>query len=272
MSGLQRVRREDAVAYAFAVAEPQLRVAQGESFVLETRDSPDGRIKKTTDLFDVATLGEVLTHGYNNPCAGPVYVEGAEAGDTLVVEIVDIIPSEIGFVATEGNMGPLLGTKYPELLDHYTEMVEHRPGASGTTSDGTAYLTNGTSWVLEPMIGCMGVVPHRTEQGNDTLTMQTRFGGNLDSTDVKKGHRIYYPVAREGAVADGELRVDRHLDDVGVGTGDRGPGQRRRVVAERQRAAGHRVGATGGQGSRRGNRHRGVVQRSSGASHVAGGR
>ena len=200
MGELQRVRREDAVAYSFGIAEPQLRVAQGEQFVLETRDSPDGRIRSTSDLFDEATLGEVLTLGYNNPCAGPVYVAGAQPGDTLVVDIVDILPALTGFVATEGNLGPLLGTKYLELQEHFTEMVEHRPGPSGTTSDGTAHLTNGTSWPLEPMIGCMGVVPARPEQGNDTLTMQTSFGGNLDSTDIKKGHRIYYPVAHEGAL------------------------------------------------------------------------
>lgn len=200
MTDLQRVHRDDAISYAFSLAEPQLCVGQGEQFVLETRDSPNGGIKSTSDLFDVATLGERLTHGYVNPCAGPIYVEGAEPGDTLVVDIVDIVPEPVGFVATEGNMGPLRGTGYPELLDHFTEMVEHRPGPSGTTSDGTAHLTNGTSWPLEPMIGCMGVVPARPEQGNDTLTMQTPFGGNLDSTDVKKGHRIYYPVAHEGAL------------------------------------------------------------------------
>lgn len=200
MSDLQRVHRDVAVAYAFDLAEPQLRVRPGEKFALETRDSPNGGIKTTSDLFDVPTLGDRLTHGFVNPCAGPIYIEGAEPGDTLAVDILDIVPGPVGFVATEGNMGPLTGTKYPELQQHFTEMVEHRRGPSGTTSDGTAHLTNGTSWPLEPMIGCMGVVPARPEQGNDTLTMQTRYGGNLDSTDVKKGHRIYYPVAHEGAL------------------------------------------------------------------------
>lgn len=199
-SNLQRVPREQATAYAFDDAPPQIRVQQGERFVLETRDSPDGGIKSTADLFNEATLGERFVSQLFNPAAGPVYVEGAEPGDTLVVDIVDIVPGPTGFVSSESERGPLVGTKYESLRELYTDMVEHKPGPSGTTADGTAHLTNGAVWELEPMIGSMGVVPLRVEQGNDTLTMQNRFGGNLDVTDIKKGNRIFYPVARPGAL------------------------------------------------------------------------
>lgn len=200
MSSIKRVQRKDATSYEFAVAEPQLRVKQGESFVLETRDALDGRIRSQDDHLNEATLGHIFTQGFSNPAAGPVYVEGAEPGDTLVVDIVDIIPASVGFVATQGGVGALLGTKYPELQEPFTELVEHRVGASGTTADGTGHLTNGTSWQLEPHIGALGVAPQRPEQGFDTFSMQTRFGGNLDVVDLKKGHRIYYPVAHVGAL------------------------------------------------------------------------
>lgn len=197
---MQRVLRQDANSYEFAVAEPQIRVAQGEPFVLETKDALAGGIRTTDDHLDEATLGADFAAGYTNPAAGPVFVEGAEPGDTLVVDIVDIVPGPVGFVASQGNLGALLGSKYSELRSNFTAIVEHRPGPSGTTSDGTAHLSNGTSWALEPHIGCLGVAPQRPEQGFDTFSMQTRFGGNLDSADIKKGHRIFYPVAREGAL------------------------------------------------------------------------
>jgi amidase len=150
---LKRVRREAAINYAFEHAKPQLRVAQGEWFVLEVRDLSNGGIKSTTNLFDVATPGKRLTHGFVNPFAGPI-VEGAEPGDTLVVDVNHVGSESIGFVATEGNMGPLLyGTRYPELQHHFTQMVEHRPGPSGTTSDGTAHPGNLDSTDVEKAIG-----------------------------------------------------------------------------------------------------------------------
>lgn len=200
METLKRIDRKDAVAYDFEVAEPQLRVAQGEQFVVETRDSPNGGIKSTSDLFNYETLGEVFSKGILNPCAGPIYVEGAEPGDTLIVDIIDIKPAVTGFVSTEGGLGPLHGTKHPELQHDFTEMVEHRPGPSGTFADGTAHLTNGTSWNLEPMIGALGVAPPLPERGNDTLSMQNEYGGCYDSTDFKAGHRIHLPVAHSGAM------------------------------------------------------------------------
>lgn len=200
MTAPQRIRREDAKEFAYKVQAPKIKVAQGEVFVLETNDSPNGKVTGADVLFEVGYLGETLTHGYLNPSAGPVYVDGAEPGDTLVVDIIDVVPASTGFVATEGGVGPLANTKYPELRDSYTEMIEHRPGPSGTTADGVAVLSNGMTWPLEPMIGAMAVVPIRPEQGNDTLTMQSRYGGNLDSVEVKKGNRVYYPVAHEGAL------------------------------------------------------------------------
>lgn len=200
MSDVKRISREDATSYEYAVKEPQLRVAQGEPFVMETRDALDGRIRKTTDLLNEETLGHIFTDGFSNPSAGPVFVEGAQPGDTLVVDILDIVPGPVGFVATQGGVGALVGSKYAELAQPYTELVEHRPGPSGTTSDGTAHLTNGASWPLEPHIGALGLAPRRPEQGFDTFTMQSRFGGNLDVVDIKKGHRIFYPVAHEGAL------------------------------------------------------------------------
>ncbi|WP_429817494.1 acetamidase/formamidase family protein [Ensifer sp. B1-9] len=200
MSEPKRVRREDATSYEFAIREPQITVAQGEPFVLETRDALNGHIRKKTDHLNEATLGKIFTDGFSNPAAGPVFVEGAEPGDTLVVDVLEIIPAPTGFIGNQGGAGVLLGSKYSELSAPFTELVEHRVGASGTTSDGTGHVSNGAVWNLEPHIGCLGVVPSRPEQGYDTFTMQSRFGGNLDATDIKKGHKIYYPVAQKGAL------------------------------------------------------------------------
>ena len=116
---MQRVKipREEAAATEFgAHLEPQIRVDQGESFLVETRDASSG--------------GK-----YPNPLAGPIYVEGLEAGDLLVLEIEDIIPGEegwTGFLPTLSNLAR--NSEFPELQQPYTCVTHHRPGPSGTTS------------------------------------------------------------------------------------------------------------------------------------------
>lgn len=198
---MKRVSRQDAWEYAWAVQDPRLVVEPGEPFVLETNDAFNGMITSTEDHFNAATFGEVWLNRRINPLAGPVWVEGAEPGDTLIVDILEIIPAATGLIATEDSRGPLMAFhRYPEAQETFTVMLEHRPGPSGTTSDGTAHTPDGVSWPLAPMIGCIGTVPLRPEQGSDSLGMQSRFGGNLDVTDIRKGNRLHLPVAQPGAL------------------------------------------------------------------------
>jgi amidase len=197
---LQRLRRADALEYDFAVQEPRLTVDPGETFELEVENSTSGRIRSSHDLPTTDLLGDLLAHGRLNPCAGPVHIRGAEPGDVLVVEIVDIVVAETGYALLEG-IGPLAESlKYPETRGPYTHIIRHEPGPSGTTSDGTGHFDERTSWPLAPMIGTFGVVPDRPSAGSDTLTMQNRFGGNLDTREFRRGSLVSFPVAHPGAL------------------------------------------------------------------------
>ncbi|KAA9164386.1 hypothetical protein FPZ12_007265 [Amycolatopsis acidicola] len=201
MPDLARLPRSEAWEYALAVQEPKLTVDPGESFVLETNDAFNGTIQSGADHFSPGHLGPVWENRKINPTAGPVHVRGAEPGDALVIEIEDIEPVGRGFIATEENRGPLVGhLRHPEAQQTFTRMVDFEAGPSGTTSDGTAHIEGGLSWGLAPMVGCIGVAPLRPEQGNDTATMQCRYGGNLDVTDFRKGHKLIVPVAHAGGL------------------------------------------------------------------------
>lgn len=201
MTEMQRLARDEAWEYALAVQAPRLTVKPGEKFVLETNDAFNGAITKSHHHFSPGHLGETWYDRRINPVAGPVFVEGAEPGDVIAARIHDIVPADWGFTATEEGEGPLAFTlKYPEAAAAYTHIVSHKPGPSGTTSDGTAVLDNGLTWRLAPMVGCIGLAPLRTDQGNDTCTMQNRWGGNLDVTDYRKGSILYFPVAHEGGL------------------------------------------------------------------------
>ena len=50
------------------------------------------------------------TYGFANPAAGPVYIEGAEPGDVLVVDIYEVKVADEGTIATDDHCGPLFET------------------------------------------------------------------------------------------------------------------------------------------------------------------
>src|SRR5580700_7282374 len=77
---------------------PLLEVGEGEEVSLETRDGVDGQI---TTLADLAKLDAGRIH----PLTGPVFVKGAEPGDMLEVEFVDILPQPTAFSAVVPGLG-----------------------------------------------------------------------------------------------------------------------------------------------------------------------
>ena len=72
---------------------PVLEVAEGEEVVLETRDSVDGQVGPDMSAADLAHLDTGLVH----PLTGPVFLKGAEPGDMLEVEFLDIVPQPTAF-------------------------------------------------------------------------------------------------------------------------------------------------------------------------------
>ena len=65
---------------------PAVRAKPGDKVILYTDDAFESRIKKKSDLPSKA----LETAKFLNPQTGPIYVEGAEPGDTLVANTNDI--------------------------------------------------------------------------------------------------------------------------------------------------------------------------------------
>lgn len=199
--GRQRLSRQDAYEYEMTIREPKLTVRPGELFVVETEDAENGLIRSPGDLPDRATLGDSMSDGRSNPCAGPICVEGAGRGDLLAVTVHDIQVDGQGFSYISPDFGLLSNSRrHAECAGPYTRIIEHVEGPSGTTADGRARFTRKTSWDLQPHIGTIGTVPDRPiAAGSDTLSGQGPHGGNLDCRDVRPGHTILLPVAVDGA-------------------------------------------------------------------------
>jgi len=211
---VKRIEREQARKYAFDWRdEPLLRVECGESFEIETYDASTGFFKTPEDkAIPGRRPGFDRSPALANPIGGPVYVAGAERGDTLVVSIEEITVDDYSWTAVGPRRGPLgESTRWPELSSEYTTKIfKHTPGPSGTTRDGTLHFSDRVSWPITPFIGTLGVAPDR--EVTTSLDGQGEWGGNLDIRDVAPGNRILLPVFHAGALF--------YLGDVHASQGD----------------------------------------------------
>lgn len=211
---MKRIPREAARKYAFDWRdEPLLRVACGESFEIETYDASTGYFRSEEDRAVPARRpGFDRYPPLANPIGGPVYLEGAEPGDTLAVTIEEIEVRDYSWIAIGPRRGPLgESTRWPELsTDYTTRIFRHSPGPSGTTRDGTLHFNERISWPITPFIGTLGVAPDR--EVTTSIDGQGEWGGNLDIRDVRPGHRILLPVFHAGALF--------YLGDVHASQGD----------------------------------------------------
>jgi len=189
--------------------EPALRVADGDTVITTTADAGgwDARMER------VAPRG--------NPQSGPFFVEGAEPGDTLAVEIVRLTPNrDTGWTASviaENVLDP------PDVRD--------LPASQQTTwridrTNRTVSLAEPPDSLrdlvlpLVPMVGCFGVAP----AGGEAISTATsaKHGGNMDYRGFTEGATAYFPVAVPGAlfhIGDGHaLQGDGEIVGTGIET------------------------------------------------------
>jgi amidase len=174
-----RVGRED-VIWAFGPElEPVLEVEPGAVVTFETRDCFDGQIRSEADLVTAIDFDRV------NAATGPVAVRGAEPGDSLVVEILDVSPIEWGVATLIPGFGQLIDKVQAPL----TRLFEVR--------DGIITMNERVRFPARPMVGVVGVAT-----GGDTLSngLAGQHGGNLDNHLHGPGARIYFPVRQPGGM------------------------------------------------------------------------
>ena len=211
---MQRITREQSRKYAFDWQdEPLLRVQRGESFEIETDDASTGYFQSEKNkAIPALRPGFDRTPPLANPIGGPVWLEGAEPGDTLVITIEDILVGDYSWVAIGPKRGPLgQSTRWPELsADYTTKIFRHISGPSGTLRDGLLHFNERISWPITPFIGTIGVAPER--EVTTSIDGQGPWGGNLDIRDVTAGNRIFVPIFHPGALF--------YLGDVHASQGD----------------------------------------------------
>ncbi|MFZ0531990.1 MAG: acetamidase/formamidase family protein [Anaerolineales bacterium] len=159
--------------------EPAICVDPGVTIVFETLDALDDQIHSDDDSANKVDLGHV------NAATGPVYINGANPGDTLVAEILEIKPWDWGAAL----IIPGFGFLQDSIPGPYTKIFKIEDGEWMRYGDKLRIP-------LQPMIGTIGVAP---EEPITTLSSGTH-GGNLDTTDIKAGTKVYLPVLVDGAL------------------------------------------------------------------------
>jgi amidase len=173
--------------------EPIARVNPGERVTIHTDDAFESRITKKDDLPSRA----LATAKFLNPQTGPIYVEGAEPGDTLAVRIEGIEPTrDFAVSVLIPYFGGLTSTNFTRTLQ---EPLPERVWIWDLVDGGTNLANEelGVKLPWEPFLGTLAVAP---DLEAITALAPGPFGGNMDVPDVKPGNTVYLPVWNEGAL------------------------------------------------------------------------
>jgi acetamidase/formamidase len=162
---------------------PVLSIADGDTVVFETRDVSDNQIGPGSDASVISGLDWDRVY----PLAGPVYVEGAQPGDTLAIEILDLHTKGWGWTAILPGLG-LLSEDFP---DPYLRVFD-------LTLGDVAYFREDIALPLTPFMGTMGVCPGGASA--QPVMPPGGFGGNMDTRQLVAGTTLYLPVHEEGAL------------------------------------------------------------------------
>ena len=178
--------------------EPVLRIKPGDRVITRTIDA------RGHDAQD-NKVGEPP-----NPQTGPFYIEGAEPGDVLVIQLEKIEPNRSTawsstLLAPYTADPTFLRLKAERKRSTETWRVDRGRRVARPTSK--SMWPQGIEVPLRPMLGCVGVAPPRKEAV--ATSTPDSFGGNMDYNGMVAGTKLMLPVSEPGAllfVGDGHAR------------------------------------------------------------------
>lgn len=193
------------VGYYDPSSPPALRVKSGDIVEMETLgvSPPERWIRNGLPRDKVEPARIEIANANPNPLGGhyltgPVYVEGAEPGDVLEVQIRRIT---IAFPYALNEMGPtgVLADQFPQPSGRVIPLDLKR---------NVALFSNGVEVPLRPFFGSMGVASPES-MGKISSAPPGIHAGNLDNQELVAGTTLFIPVHVRGALfqaGDGHAR------------------------------------------------------------------
>ena len=164
--------------------EPVITVASGSVIQAETSEASDGQLHKNATLDDLINID----FGPIHPLTGPVYVEEAEVGDILAVDILNIDLHDYGWQAIVGGFG-FLTDRFPNPKLSIHEIDKQ---------NNTITFKDKVKIPLKPFAGVMGVAPNTAEMLSTIPPREN--GGNMDDPSIVEGSTVYFPVLVKGGL------------------------------------------------------------------------
>ncbi len=163
--------------------EPRLEIDSGDTVVFDCREA-NGQIEPHWTVAEYEHVDRSKIHALN----GSVRVKGAQPGDALEIEILDMRHKGWGWSAHRPGMGLL-----PEDFDYaYFHQWRIRGDFCYSTELEQIRVP------FEPHPGVVGVAP--SEPGRFSTFPPRANGGNLDVRDMVIGSTVWLPVLVEGAL------------------------------------------------------------------------
>ena len=207
---------------------PLIEIEPGGEVILESPGYDDYQLRDDDSTADVTAMDLTRVH----PLAGPVAVRGAEPGDLLVVDLLELSPlSGVGYSCVIPEIGGILRDVYPAAYKSVWYMrgnvyAESRhipgvripalphPGVIGVApshemlarwnereaplaADQRAYPPHAETALFRGV----GPAKHASMAAEAARTVPPREnGGNVDIKNLSSGSRIYLPVFVPGAL------------------------------------------------------------------------
>jgi acetamidase/formamidase len=162
--------------------EPRLVIGSGDIVEMECLDASGGQVEPRSTVDDFQALDRSRIHALT----GPVAIDGAEPGDVLQVEVLEIAHRGWAWTSLISGLG-LLDERFKDPYLFHWELQR----------DVTESLTPAII-PLRPFCGVMGVAP--AAYGEFRTRPPGAFGGNLDVQQLYAGATLYLPVLNAGAL------------------------------------------------------------------------
>jgi acetamidase/formamidase len=169
--------------------KPELTVDSGTEITFDLLDGGYNQFTPTSTDADVPNFDIAL----GDPAFGPVYVNGAEAGDVLKIEFLDLETASYGWTAIlPGSFGfGLLADEFSEPAVKIWDLETHK-------EKGYAVFKEGIHIPIRPFLGVVGLA--HEEKGQFSTIPPYDTGGNIDCKHIGIGSTLYLPVKVKGAL------------------------------------------------------------------------
>jgi len=189
------ISRENVVGVLHDQNTPAAYCNDGDTVAFHTRDCYDDSV--------ISEKSDPLARKFANPATGPLFVQGAEPGDLLKIEILKIELAPTAVMRTSVTDGGLTG------------IIQEREVKIFAIDRDKIRFDQHLVLKTDPMIGVIGTTP---KDGDQVATDTPReHGGNMDCRLIQSGSTLYLPVHTSGALlamgdlhalmADGEVLI-----------------------------------------------------------------